>query len=131
MLHFVDRKKNIIRRSGENIAAAEVEAVLLTHPDVGQAAVMAVRDEVREEEVLACVVLKHEAPAADAVRSIFQFCLDHLAYYKAPGWIHIVRSLPTTGTQKIQKHNVYPQGVDPRSVAGVIDMRALKRRRRE
>jgi crotonobetaine/carnitine-CoA ligase len=131
MLHFVDRKKNIIRRSGENIAAAEVEAVLLTHPDVGQAAVMAVRDEVREEEVLACVVLKHEAPAADAVRSIFQFCLDHLAYYKAPGWIHIVRSLPTTGTQKIQKHNVYPQEVDPRSVAGVIDMRALKRRRRE
>ena len=58
MLHFVDRKKNIIRRSGENIAAAEVEAVLLTHPDVQQAAVMAVKDELREEEVLACVVLK-------------------------------------------------------------------------
>src|SRR5258705_485897 len=44
MLHFVDRKKNIIRRSGENIAAAEVEAVLLTHPDVQQVAVMAVKD---------------------------------------------------------------------------------------
>ena len=57
MLHFVDRKKNIIRRSGENIAAAEVEAVLLTHPDVQQAAVMAVKDELREEEVFACVVL--------------------------------------------------------------------------
>ena len=61
----------------------------------------------------------------------FQFCLDHLAYYKAPAWIHIVQSLPTTGTQKIQKHNVYPQGVDPRGVAGVIDLRALKRRRRD
>ena len=58
MLHFVDRKKNIIRRSGENIAAAEIEAVLLTHRDVQQAAVMAVKDELREEEVLACVVLK-------------------------------------------------------------------------
>ena len=45
MLHFVERKKNIIRRSGENIAAAEIEAVLLTHPDVQQAAVMAVKDE--------------------------------------------------------------------------------------
>ena len=63
MLHFVDRKKNIIRRSGENIAAAEVEAVLLTHPDVQQAAVMAVKDELREEEVLACVVLKRPMPA--------------------------------------------------------------------
>ena len=58
MLHFVERKKNIIRRSGENIAAAEVEAVLLTHPDVQQVAVMAVQDELRDEEVLACIVLK-------------------------------------------------------------------------
>ena len=58
MLHFVDRKKNIIRRSGENIAAAEIEALLLTHPEVLQAAVLPVHDEVREEEVLACIVLK-------------------------------------------------------------------------
>ena len=66
MLHFVDRKKNIIRRSGENIAAAEVEAVLLTHPDVQQAAVMAVKDELREEEVFACVVLKRTVPDREA-----------------------------------------------------------------
>lgn len=131
VLHFVDRKKNIIRRSGENIAAAEVEAVLLTHPNVRQAAVMAVNDEVREEEVLTCIVLKEEKPAHDAARAIFQFCLDHLAYYKAPGWIHIVESLPTTGTQKIQKHNLYPQGIDPRGVTGVMDFRSMKRRRRE
>ena len=131
MLHFVDRKKNIIRRSGENIAAAEVEALLLTHPDVKQAAVMAVKDEVREEEVLACIVLKAEKPVTDAARSIFQFCLDRLAYYKAPGWIRIVESLPTTSTQKIQKHKLYPQGTDPRGVNGVIDFRALKRRHRD
>ena len=62
MLHFVDRKKNIIRRSGENIAAAEVEALLLTHPDVQQVAVMAVKDELREEEVLACVVARNSEP---------------------------------------------------------------------
>jgi len=131
MLHFVDRKKNIIRRSGENIAAAEVEAVLLTHPDVLQAAVMAVKDEIREEEVLACIVLRERKPPADAAQGIFEFCLDQLAYYKTPGWIHIVESLPTTGTQKIQKHSVYPIGVDPRGVAGVMDFRALKRRRRD
>src|SRR5439155_276505 len=56
MLHFVDRKKNIIRRSGENIAAAEVEACLQAHDAVAQVAVLAAPDEIREEEVLACVV---------------------------------------------------------------------------
>ena len=128
MLHFVDRKKNIIRRAGENIAAAEIEAMLLTHPDVAQAAVMAVKDEVREEEVLACVVLNRDLPPEEAAPDLFRWCFDRLAYYKAPGWIHILESLPTTGTQKIQKHVIYPGGADPRTVDGVIDMRGLKRR---
>jgi acyl-CoA synthetase (AMP-forming)/AMP-acid ligase II len=127
MLHFEDRKKNIIRRSGENIAAAEIEAVLLTHPDVQQVAVMAVKDELRDEEVLACVVLKRPQAEKDAV-TLFQHCNERLAYYKAPGWIHVVQSLPTTGTQKIQKHNIYPGGVDPRTLPDIIDLRALKRR---
>ncbi|HJU31649.1 MAG TPA: AMP-binding protein [Hyphomicrobiaceae bacterium] len=128
LLHFVDRKKNIIRRSGENIAAAEIEAMLLTHPDVRQAAVMAVKDELRDEEVLACVVLKRPLPAAEAAQALFRHCYERLAYYKAPGWMHFLDSLPTTGTQKIQKHTIYPGGVDPRSAPGMIDLRTHKRR---
>jgi acyl-CoA synthetase (AMP-forming)/AMP-acid ligase II len=128
MLHFVERKKNIIRRSGENIAAAEVEAVLLTHPDVQQVAVMAVQDELRDEEVLACVVLKRALAPKEAATALFQHCNEQLAYYKAPGWVHIVQSLPTTGTQKIQKHNIYPAGTDPRRLPDIVDLRALKRR---
>jgi crotonobetaine/carnitine-CoA ligase len=128
MLHFVERKKNIIRRSGENIAAAEVEAVLLTHPDVQQVAVMAVKDELRDEEVLACVVLKRAIAASEAAAALFRHCNERLAYYKPPGWIHIVQSLPTTGTQKIQKHNIYPAGTDPRALSEIIDLRSLKRR---
>ena len=128
MLHFVERKKNIIRRSGENIAAAEVEAILLTHPDVQQAAVMAVEDGLRDEEVLACVVLKRALADKEAATALFQHCNERLAYYKAPGWIHIVQSLPTTGTQKIQKHNIYPAGTDPRGLPTIIDLRGLKRR---
>ena len=131
ILHFVDRKKNIIRRSGENIAAAEVEAVLLTHPDVRQVAVMAVKDELREEEVLACVVLRQPKPAGEIGHALFQYCLERLAYYKAPGWIHVMESLPTTGTQKIQKHVIYSTGTDPRALPGVVDMRDLKRRPRQ
>jgi len=128
MLHFVDRKKNIIRRSGENIAAAEIEAVLLTHPDVQQAAVMAVTDDVREEEVLACIALKRPQPAGPAAEALFRHCYERLAYYKAPGWIHIVDSIPTTGTQKIQKHSIYPPDTDPRTLPDIVDMRASKRR---
>jgi acyl-coenzyme A synthetase/AMP-(fatty) acid ligase len=131
MLHFVDRKKNIIRRSGENIAAAEVEALLLTHPNVQQIAVMPVKDELREEEVLACVVLRHAKPGKEAAEALVQYCLERIAYYKAPGWIHFVSDIPTTGTQKIQKHNIYPKGTDPRSVAGILDMRSLKRRQKD
>ena len=130
MLHFVERKKNIIRRSGENIAAAEVEAVLLTHPDVQQAAVMAVQDELRDEEVLACVVLKRKIVENEAAMALFRHCNERLAYYKAPGWLHIVACLPTTGTQKIQKHNIYAPDIDPRRLPEVIDLRALKRRER-
>ena len=128
MLHFVDRKKNIIRRSGENIAAAEVEAVLLTHPDVKAAAVVAVKDEVREEEVFAAVVLKHPAEPAAIAEALHLHCSDRLAYFKTPGFIQIVDTLPTTGTQKIQKHALFAPGTDPRTLPGVVDLRTRKRR---
>jgi crotonobetaine/carnitine-CoA ligase len=130
MLHFVDRKKNIIRRSGENIAAAEVEALLLTHPDVKQVAVLAVPDEVREEEVLACIVLNRDRPHQEAADDLFAWCFERLAYFKAPGWIHFVDALPTTGTQKIQKHQIFARDTDPRSAPGMLDFRHAKKRDR-
>ncbi|WP_137920941.1 AMP-binding protein [Hydrogenophaga sp. 2FB] len=133
LLHFLERRKNIIRRSGENIAAAEVEAVLQTHPAVAQAAVLAVKDEVREEEVLACVVLKPgyvARPDADdpLVCALFEHCNRLLSYFKAPGWLLFTHEIPTTGTQKVQKHQLFSAGVDPRTAPGVIDLRHRKKR---
>lgn len=128
MLHFVDRKKNIIRRSGENIAAAEVEALLQAHEAVQQVAVMAVHDETREEEVLACIVLGEGEQRDAAAETLFRYCYDRLAYYKAPGWIYFTDTLPTTGTQKIQKHQIFPGGTDPRSLPGMLDFRDRKKR---
>jgi crotonobetaine/carnitine-CoA ligase len=128
MLRFVDRKKNIIRRSGENIAAAEVEAVLQSHDMVKQVAVIAVPDELREEEVFACVVLAEAQDTAIAADALFQHCNKELAYFKAPGWIYFIEGLPTTGTQKIQKHDIFPEGADPRTAPGTFDMRRLKKR---
>jgi crotonobetaine/carnitine-CoA ligase len=130
MLVFVDRKKNIIRRSGENIAAAEVEACLLAHDAVAQAAVLAVPDEVREEEVMACVVTMPGVAADRALASRLQdWCLERLAYFKAPGWVLFVDELPTTGTQKVQKTQIFPKGEDPRGRAGTLDLRDGKKRR--
>lgn len=141
LLRFVDRRKNIIRRSGENIAAAEVEALLQAHPLVENVAVLAVKDELREEEVLACVVLKDKAIKAMASTSIiestsamatakvlFDYCNANLAYYKTPGWLYLTDSIPTTATQKIQKHQIFEPGLDPRTLAGMMDLRGFKKR---
>ena len=127
MHYFVDRKKNIIRRSGENIAAAEVEAILAVHDKVRQVAVIAVPDELREEEVMACVIAKDKADEDEALaRELFELCHARLAYFKAPGWVLYMDSFPTTSTQKIRKVSMFEAGVDPRKVPGAIDLRALK-----
>lgn len=129
LLHFMDRRKNIIRRSGENIAAAEVEAVLLSHPGVKQVAVLAAPDDIREEEVLAAIVLSDGVAAGDATcRELFDFCHKEMAYYKVPGWWWFTSEIPTTGTQKIQKHRILATGQDARSLPNVIDMRGFKKR---
>jgi crotonobetaine/carnitine-CoA ligase len=129
LLRFIERRKNIIRRSGENIAAAEVEALLQTHPLVESVAVLAVKDEVREEEVLACVVLKDKgADPAVTAKLLFDHCNANLAYYKAPGWLYLTDSIPTTATQKIQKHQIFEPGLDPRTLPGMVDLRPLKKR---
>jgi crotonobetaine/carnitine-CoA ligase len=130
MVYFVDRKKNIIRRSGENIAAAEVEACLQSHGSVAQVAVLAVRDELREEEVMACVVpMPGVQPGPGLADELQDWCLGWLAYFKAPGWVLFIDRLPTTGTQKVQKSEIFPRGEDPRRRPGVLDVRDRKKRR--
>ena len=130
MLYFVDRKKHIIRRSGENIAAAEIEAVLQAHEAVLQVAVVPAPDELREEEVFACIVAKPGRSTDGALaRALADWCREKLAYYKAPGWVLFVDALPTTGTQKVQKTKIFAAGEDPRVRAGAIDLRELKRRK--
>lgn len=129
MLYFVDRKKNIIRRSGENIAAAEIEACLQAHEAVAQVAVLAAPDELREEEVMACIVpMPDIAPTPALAEALFAWCFERLAYFKAPGWILFVETLPTTGTQKVQKTQIFRAGEDPRQRPGILDFRNRKKR---
>ncbi len=131
-IYFVDRRKNVIRRSGENIAAVEVESVLQQHPEVAAVAVAAVPDAVRGDEVFACVVAR--APPTDtAARTalaaeLVQHTLSRLAYYKAPGWIAFVPSLPVTATQKIQRGAMKDLVAELAAQPTTIDTRAMKRR---
>lgn len=127
---FVDRKKNVIRRSGENIAAAEIEYCLLAYPGVDQVAAIAVPDDIRQEEVYVCVQMKpgaaRDRPQAEA---IFEWAHARMAYYKAPGWILFAEDLPTTGSNKIAKTQIFGADVDPRTAVGVFDFRHRKTRK--
>ena len=130
MLHFVERRKNIIRRSGENISAVEVENALVDHPAIDAVAVIGVVDEMRDEEVMACVVASKSTEQNEATaRTIFEHGRNLLTYYKLPGWIAFVDALPKTGTQKVQKGLIFPDLDDPRQATGAIDLRKLKKRK--
>lgn len=129
MLHFVERRKNIIRRSGENISAAEVEDSLIDSPIVQQVCVLSVVDELRDEEVMACIVLESNVePNAVTALAILDHGRARLAYFKLPGWMVFVDTLPRTSTQKIQKGLVFPVDADPRLHPNAHDLRALKKR---
>jgi len=130
-LYFVDRKKNVIRRSGENISAVEVESVLNQHPAVKTSAVAATPDSVRGDEVLACIVTRADVPAqqrAQIAASIVQHALDQLAYYKAPGYVAFVPELPLTASQKIQRGQLRELAQALPGQAHCVDTRHMKKR---
>jgi acyl-coenzyme A synthetase/AMP-(fatty) acid ligase len=105
--YFVDRSKNVVRRSGENIAAVEVESALGTHPDVAGSAVCPVGDEMRGEEVFAFVVLRPgAAPTLETASALQRHCLEALAYYKAPGYVAFRAELPQTASQKLARGEI-------------------------
>lgn len=131
-LHFVDRRKNVIRRSGENISAIEVESVLMQHPAVRNAAVAPTPDVLRGDEVFACVVTNKPVTGADSAQKIaaelVSWCLSRLAYYKAPGYIAFVPALPLTSTQKIQRGGLKDLVAATIGTDACIDTRAMKKR---
>lgn len=134
LLYFVDRRKNVIRRSGENISALEVESVLNQHPAVKASAVAATPDAVRGDEVLACIV-PHEPVAPQArealAADIVAHALARLAYYKAPGWVAFVDALPLTVSQKIQRGELRALAQALPGQPHCVDTRALKKRPQE
>ena len=105
--HLVGRLKDMIRRSGENIAASEVEAVLCEHPQVRAAAVVAEPDELRGEEVSAFIQLQPgETPTSTPPQRLIDFVKTRLAPFKVPRFITYVESFPLTPSERVAKHQL-------------------------
>jgi crotonobetaine/carnitine-CoA ligase len=106
---FVDRLKDAIRRRGENISSFEVEQVLLSHPEVGNAAVFPVPSELAEDEVMAAVVRRPGSRLSES--ALCAFCRPRLAAFAVPRFIEFVDALPTTESGKVQKYKLRDRGV--------------------
>jgi carnitine-CoA ligase len=112
--HFVDRIKDMIKRSGENVAACEVEQVLAQHPAVYDCAVIGIPDTIRDESIKAYVILRpgyrsdFDRPGYTLgcvlENELISFCQSRLAKFKVPEVIEFVTDLPRTSVGKIQKH---------------------------
>ena len=130
-LYFVDRRKNVIRRSGENISALEVESVLAEHPLVAAVAVAAVPDAIRGDEVLACVVPRAPVDSTDRpahAAELVNYALTRLSYFKVPGHVAFVDALPLTLSQKIARGELKNLAIELPGQPHCIDTRALKKR---
>jgi crotonobetaine/carnitine-CoA ligase len=100
-LYFVDRKKDIIRRRGENISSQEVEDVIKRHAQVLDCAVIAVPSELGEDEVKAYVAL---TPGSDLKpEEVVYWCAEHLAYFKVPRYLEMRSELPRTPSLRVRK----------------------------
>jgi len=98
---FISRKKDIIRRRGENISGAELDRIIGEHPAVYEVAAIAVPAELGEDEILAAIVVKPgHAVSADEIAG---WCRERLAPMKVPRYVVFVGELPHTPTHKILK----------------------------
>ena len=110
-MYFVGRTKDIVRRRGENISAAEVEMGIETHPDVLECAVFGVPSDMTEEEVMACVVLRPGVSLAPA--ALAAHCSQHMARFMVPRYLRLLPALPKTPTDKVEKFRLQAEGIAP------------------
>ena len=107
--YFVDRIKDAIRRRGENISSFEVEAEVQMHQAIQEAAAIAVKSDVSEDDVMVCVSLapdQHLDPV-----ELLEFLQPRMAHFMIPRYVRVMDELPKTPTSKVQKHLLKEEGV--------------------
>ncbi len=119
-LYFVDRKKDVIRRRGENISSQEVEDVIKSHESVLDCAIIAVPSELGEDEVKAYITPR--PGASPQPEDVIYWCADRLAYFKVPRYIEIRDELPRTPSLRVRKDVLRQERED--LISGCFDREA-------
>jgi len=120
-LYFEGRKKDAIRRRGENISAFEIEEVVESHPAVFQAAAFGLPSEVTEEEVKVCAVLRPGFSLT--AEELAAWCSERMARHMVPRYLEFLPELPLTPTEKIEKYRLREAGI----TAGTWDRERVRR----
>ena len=113
-LYFADRKKEAIRRRGENISAYELETILCRHPAVAEVAAVAVPSELSEDDVMVYVV---RAPGTEpSYEELVAYAVDQMAYFMVPRYWEFVDELPKTPSLKVEKFKLKTAAVERREL---------------
>jgi crotonobetaine/carnitine-CoA ligase len=106
---FVDRKKDAIRRRGENVSSVEVEIAINQHPKIAEVAVHAVPSEISEDDIKACIVVVPGETVEP--NDLFAFFKEKLPYFAVPRYVEVVPELPRNATLRVMKHLLRARGV--------------------
>ncbi|MFX0135746.1 MAG: ATP-dependent acyl-CoA ligase, partial [Candidatus Hodarchaeota archaeon] len=107
--YYVDRKKDVIRRRGENIASFSIEKIINLHDKVLESAAYGVKSELGEDEVMAAVVLK---PGKNMTpEELLDFCQDKMAHFMIPRYIEFMPQLPKSAVHRVLKMELKKIGV--------------------
>ena len=109
--YFVDRKKDYLRRGGENISSYEMEMSFRAHPDIEDVAVHAVPSDHSEDEVKASVILR--ATGSVTEEELCRWSIEHLPHYAVPRYIEFCAELPRNGSGRVMKFELRSRGVTP------------------
>jgi crotonobetaine/carnitine-CoA ligase len=126
---FVDRKKDSLRRRGENVSSLELEAALMKHQAFAAVAVHAVPSPMGEDDIKVCIVLKPEITVTAA--ELFDFFKANLPYYAVPGYAEFIDALPANVNGRVQKFKLRERGITPQTIdfeaLGLVISRADRR----
>ena len=111
VLYFVDRKKDAMRRRGENISSFEVEQSVLKHPAVADVAAHAVPSEFGEDDVKICVVLREPVTPEE----LFEHCAERMPRFALPRYIEVVEDLPRNAVGRVLKYVLRERGITPQT----------------
>lgn len=111
-LYFIDRKKECMRRRGENVSASEVEAVANKYPGVMESAASGVWSDMGEEDIKISIILKNGATVDPA--ELLRFCEKNLPWFALPRYVEFRHDFPRTPTGKVAKYQIKEEGIHPK-----------------